>query len=353
MDIISLHNFMKKLPSITIVGCTYNPSLWLFEKMLKAIKMQTYPKSMVEHIIMDAGSTNGTIKLAREYGCKVVVRKTDLKNEEQIMASDAFQTAKGKIILVMQIDNIITDKNWMKKMVQPFLENKNVFCTYTERYSYEKDMSAMTRYGALIGANDPIISPYFLDKIEKIIMPQKKYNKGEIIKETKNHYIVRFNKNNLPALGENGQMVLKSVMDKVNKDPKAYIHLDSFARMFDLGYDTVGVVKTSIIHVLNPSIINHVKRRIEIKDIYYDRRRGKRRYLIYDPKSKKDKINLLKYIVFSSTFIIPLYQSIRGYLKIRDRAWFLHPVICFLMLFAYTYSEIGWYIKRKMILNLA
>lgn len=339
----------SKLPTISIVGCTYNPTLWLFEKMLKRIEMQNYPKHLIEHIIMDAGSTNGTIELAKKYGCKVVVRKADLKNEEQIMASDAFKMAKGKIILVMQIDNIIMSKDWMRKMVQPFLENKNVFCTYTERYGYEKGMSAMTRYGALIGANDPIISPYFLDKIEKITMPQKKYNKGKIIKETRDYYIVKFNKNNLPALGENGQMVLKSVMDKVNIDPKEYIHLDSFARMFDLGYDTAGAVKTSIIHVLNPNIMNHVKRRIEIKKIYYDGRRNKRRYLIFDPKSRKDRVNLIKYIIFSVTFVIPLLQSIRGYLKIRDRAWFLHPIICFLMLVAYSFSEIKWVLRKRFV----
>lgn len=333
------------LPTISIVTCTYNANLPLFEKVLKALRAQVYPKNLIEHIIMDAGSTNGTIELAKKYGCKVYMHP-ELLQEEQARASIGFKRAKGKILLIVESDNVVTSKNWMMRMVEPFLANKKVFCTYCAYYSYEKNMSATTRYGALIGANDPIISPFFLDKIEKVAMTQEKYNKGTIIKETKNYYIVKFNKDNFPPLGDNGQMVLRSVMNKVNDDPKKYLHLDTFAKMFDLGYDTCGVVKSSVIHVITPDIWRMVTRRIQIKNTFFDKRRGKRRFLIYDKNSAKDRINLLKYIVFSLLIIPTLYQSIKGYLKIRDNAWFLHPIICFLMLFAYGFSEVKWAIKR-------
>jgi len=340
---------MPNLPSISIVSCTYNANLSLFKQVLKALRVQNYPKSLIEHIIMDAGSSNGTIELAKKFGCVVFIRP-DLKNEEQMRASIGFKKAKGKIILIIQSDNIVTSRNWIRRMVQPFLENKNVFCTYTAHYSYEKNMSATTRYGALIGANDPIISPYFLDKIEKTAMTQKRYNKGKIIKETPNYYVVKFKRDNFPPLGDNGQMVLRSVMGKVNKDPEEYLHLDTFSKMFDLGYDTCGVVKSSIIHVITPDILRFVTRRIELKERFFDNRRESRRYLIFDMRSKKDRINLIKYIFFSVTFVLPLCQSIRGYMKIKDNAWFLHPIICFLMLIAYGFSEIKWIFKKNFLI---
>lgn len=335
---------MNDFPSISIVSCTYNTNLALFEKVLKALKAQDYPKKLIEHIVMDAGSTNGTVELAKKNGCKVFVRP-DLKDEEQMRASIGFKKAKGKIILIIQSDNIVIGKDWLKRMVEPF-EEKRVFCTYTAHYSYKKNMSATTRYGALIGANDPIISPYFLDKIEKVTMPQKKYNKGKIIRETSNYYVVKFNRDNFPPLGDNGQMVLRNVMEKVNIDPKEYLHLDTFSRMFDLGYDTCGVVKSSVIHVITSDIKSFVIRRIQLKEKFFDDRRKSRKFLIFDVNSKRDRINLIKYIVFSATFIFPLLQSIRGYLKIRDSAWFLHPIICFLMLLAYSFSEVKWILKR-------
>lgn len=335
---------MTKLPSISIVTYTYNTNLDTFERTLKALKNQGYPKRLIEHIIIDAGSTNGCVELAKKYGCKVFLRP-DLVDEEQMRASIGYKKAKGKIILIIQSDNIVVGRDWFKKMVEPFKE-KGVFCTYTAHYSYKKNMSAITRYGALIGANDPLISPFFLDKIEKVNMITKRYNKGKILKENKNYYIVKFDKNNFPPLGDNGQMVLRSVMEKVNKDPKKYLHLDTFAKMFDLGYDTCGVVKSSIIHVITPDITKFVIRRIQLKEKFFDNRKDKRRFLIYDKNSNKDKINLLKFIFFSATFVFPLLQSTKGYLRIRDRAWFLHPFICFLMLAAYSYSEIKWIIRR-------
>lgn len=336
----------KLLPTISIVTCTYNADLRLFEQVLKALRSQRYPKNLIEHIVMDAGSTNRTIELARKYGCKVFVRP-DLLEEEQVRASLGFKKAKGKIILIIQSDNLVISKNWIKGMVQPFLENKNIFCTYTARYSYKKNMSATTRYGALIGANDPLISPYFLDKIEKVAMTTDRYNKGEILSENNNHYVVKFNKDNFPPLGDNGQMVLRSVMEKVNKDPKEYLHLDTFSRMFDLGYDTCGVVKSSIVHVITPDMVRLVTRRIELKEKFFDDRRKSRRFLIYDSKSRKDKINLIKFVVYSA-FIIPTFiQSVRGYFRIKDKAWFLHPVISFTMLAVYSLSEVKWFIKRK------
>jgi glycosyltransferase involved in cell wall biosynthesis len=335
----------NNLPSISIVSCTYNADLKLFEKVLKRLGEQNYPKKLIEHIVMDAGSTNGTIELAEKFGCKVYLHP-ELKEEEQARASLGFKKAKGKILLIIQSDNVVTSKNWMKKMVMPFLDNKNIFCTYCAHYSYEKRMSATTRYGALIGANDPIISPFFLDKIEKVAMIQKIYNKGEIINETKDYYVVRFHKDNFPPLGDNGQMVLRSVMNKVNKDPAKYLHLDTFARMFDMGYDTCGVVKSSVIHVITPDIWRMVIRRIQLKETFFDKRYGERRFLIYDKNSKKDQKNLIKYILFSLLIIPTLYQSVIGYLKIRDKAWFLHPIICYLMLFAYGFSEVKRILRR-------
>lgn len=337
----------KSLPSISIVSCTYNANLKLFEQVLKALRSQNYPKKLIEHIVMDAGSTNGTIELAKEYGCKVYMHP-ELLEEEQARASLGFKKAKGEILLIIQSDNLITSKNWVRRMVQPFLENKNIFCTYTDHYSYKKNMSATTRYGALIGANDPLISPFFLDKIEKIPMTVERYNKGTIVSENKDYYVVKFNKDDwIPPLGDNGQMVLRSVMNRVNKNPEEYLHLDTFARMFDLGYDTCGVVKSSVIHVITPDIIRFVTRRIQLKERFFDKRRGKRRYLIFDYTSRKDRLNLIRYIIFSVTILPTLFQSIRGYFKIRDNAWFLHPLICFLMLIVYGYSEARWFLLKN------
>lgn len=334
---------MKNLPSISIVTPTLNSDIPTFRRMLEEVKNQTYPKRLIEHIVMDAGSDNGALELAKKMGCKVTI-KTDLKVQEQVRASLGIKKSKGDLVLMLQTDNIMTSKDWLKELVQPFLENKEVFCTYSAYNNYEKNMKIVTRYSALIGANDPTI--YYLNKADKLTMIQKYYNKGEIIKETERYYVVKFTEDNLTTMGDNGHMFLKKAMDKVNKDPEKYIHVDAFFDLLKLGYDTYGVVKNSIIHTTTPDIRKLVIRRMQVKDTYYDALRGTRRYLVFNWKSSKDRINVFKYVVSSFTFVYPFFESIRGFIQIPDIAWFLHPFICFFMALGYSVSEIRWQIRR-------
>lgn len=335
---------MKDLPSISIVTPTWNSPLPLFERVLKALQEQEYPKNLLEHIVMDAGSTNGTAELAKKYGCNVTVR-SDLKVQEQIRESLGIKKAKNDLILMLQSDNIPTSKNWLKEMVQPFIDNKKVFCAFSAYNGYEKNMSATTRYGAFFGAADPVL--YYLGKSDKIPILKKKYDKGKIISETLGYWIVEFNKDTLPTLGDNGQMFLKTAIDKVNKDPKNYVHPDAFAQMLELGYNTCGVLKNSVIHVITPSIFTYARRRVQVKQTFYDSRRGKRKYLVFSWRSGKDILNLIKFTILSLTFIFPLYESIKGYIKIRDKAWFLHPIICFLIIASYGKSEIMRFLRKR------
>ena len=62
----------------------------------------------------------------------------------------------------------------------------------------------------------------------------------------------------------------------------------------------------------------------------------KRRYSVYI--ADEDKIGIIKYCLYSITIIKPLYDSIRGYIKVRDIAWFLHPFVCISFLIVYSWA---------------
>lgn len=331
------------LPSISIITPTYNCDLKLFKQSLESIEKQDYPKSLIEHIAIDAGSKNGTLQLAKSYGCKII-RRPDLLYETQVRMSLGIKSAKNELILILEADNMLLGKDWFKKMVLPFVEEKSIVCTFSLHLGYKKEMPALTRYFALIGVNDAFL--YYLDKSEKLPMDEKKYNKGQALGERKDYYIVRFTPDNLPPMGDNGFMVRKSIIDKVNKKSEDFIHVDAFADMVSRGFDTFGVVKNSIIHYCGSSIISQYKNRVTIKKRFYDNPKRKRTYLTFDPNSFKDRWNLIKFIFASATFIIPLIRSIKGYLKVKERAWFLHPIVCFIALFMYTRSEISFQLRK-------
>lgn len=328
-------------PSVTIITATLNPDSSTFIRVLQAIKKQKY-QGRIEHIILDGGTTNDALDIAKQYNCKILQFKNS-RDEGGNRLYFGLEKAKGEIILILESDNIIPHSLWLRKMIKPF-EEKKVFSTYPAYNSYTSDMSLLTKYTALFGAPEPTL--YYLKKSDKLPRYQITYDKGTTLRKTKDFWIVKFTKKSLPTMGDNGFFVKKSVLQQFVKKNKTYIHVDVFTEMLTKGYDTYGVVKENIIHTTHANIFDLIKRRVAVKQNFYNERQGKRKYLVYDPNSLRDKMNLLKYIFFSITFVFPFFESLRGYLHIREKAWFLHPVMCFLMVISYSVSEIQWVFKK-------
>jgi len=219
-----------------------------------------------------------------------------------------------------------------------------IFASYPAYNTSLPNMNILTRYTALIGSPDPTL--YYLGKSDKIPVYKKLYDKGLLIKDAKNYYKVRFTNETLPTVGDNGFAVRAKIFKKLIKQNKVFYHTDRFAEMIPQGYDTYAVTKNAIIHTTKPGIFDQVKRRVEVKEHFTDEMKGKREYLVYDSNSKKDRLSLFLYIFYSMTFIQPLALSLYGFWSKPDYAWFLHPIMCILMVFGYGYSELARIVKN-------
>ncbi len=337
---------MKALSTISILTGTLNPRLSVFERMVTSVVTQRYPKRLVEHIVVDGGSDNGTVDLAKRFGCNVL-SYPHLRDKEQIRFSQGLRHARGKLILILESDNVLPDPTWISRVVEPFVKEQRVSYSFPAYNTYEDDMSVLTKYCALLGSPDPTL--FYLGKSDKIPAGQAQYDKGIVLKETPGYWIVRFDQKTLPTMGDNGFMVRRDILANALQKQREYIHVDAFAHLVADGFDTAGVVKNAIIHLTGKSIIAHVRRRVEVKHLFTDQKREWRNYHVMDWSSTQDRWNLIKFVIFSITFIQPLWVSIWGYWRVRDSAWFLHPLMCFLMVVAYGWSEIKF--KMKKIFN--
>ena len=70
---------------------------------------------------------------------------------------------------------------------------------------------------------------------------------------------------------------------------------------------------------------------------------GKERAMNYDMNAMK----MVKLGLTMGTFVIPLKDAIVGFSKMRDAAWFLHPIICFRVALCYTISTLKGMVRRK------
>lgn len=337
---------MKKtdLLSISIIIATFNSERTI-DECLKSVKFQDYPKELLELIVVDGGSKDKTIFIAKKYGAKVINVSSDKQNAEYNKGVGV-NFAKNEIIFLIDHDNILPHKHWFEKMIAPFLNYPSLVGVEPLRFFYDKKMTALDRYFALIGGSDPVA--YYLGKNSHLSWMFDKYNLYGEARDFGEYYIVKFSPRKIPALGGNGAAIRRELLLKHAKaDPGHFFHIDVNVDLIKKGYNTYGIFKDAIIHLTNNKYIPFLMRRAYFIQKYYFEDKKKRRYSVYEPE--EDKLNLLKYVFYSLTIVVPLFDAVRGFVKIRDFAWFLHPVMSFCMVFVYGIPTVKEKIKNVVL----
>jgi len=322
------------LPSVSILTITYNPNAAVFTRSLESIKNQDYPKEKIEHIVVDGGSRKESISLMKSYGCKVIVKK-ELKLDSEARRSYAVRSAKNDIVLWLESDNIFEDTNSLRALVQPFMDDPKIISTFPLHYGYNKNASILDRYSALFGGCDPVV--LYLNKTDREPWYSIRYTKGKHLRKEKTYDVFEFNEQNLPTVGDNGFMTRRSILMQADIRPKQYVHIDVYVDLLKLGYNRFAAVhSTSIEHIIGNNLLTLLERRMTYaKRFSLSPKIQNRRYFVYNKNEMKDRIRLLLYTIYSGTLIQPLFLSIRGYIVIKDIAWFLHPIACFLFMLYY------------------
>ncbi len=110
---------MIRLPSIDLIIPTLNEEMNL-QKCLDAIFQQDYEKGRLKVTIVDGGSADSTVLIAKQYGCEVLL------NEEKLAepgVAKGIINSKSDLCCVLAVDNIIANKgDFFKKLVRPFME---------------------------------------------------------------------------------------------------------------------------------------------------------------------------------------------------------------------------------------
>ena len=332
-------------PSISCVIATFNSSDTITE-CLTSLFSQNYPKEKLEVIIVDGGSLDSTLEILKRYKVRLVKVPPE-KQEAEYNKGTGISYAKNELILLIDADNILPHKNWLRKMVRPLVENKDIVGTEILRFHYNPKDPVLDRYFALLGGVDPV--PYYLGKDSKLSWAFDKYNLlGESL-DCGDYYLVKFTGKRIPVIGANGFIIRRKFLQHIKPGPENFFHTDINYDLIQKGFNIYGFVKDDIIHLKKTKVSYFLKfliRRKYIMETQYFERIQKRRQAVYVPQT--DSIYLAKYIIYSLTFVKPTYDAIRGYLKVKDKAWFLHPIVCFSYLIVYSWAVIARIVKSKL-----
>jgi glycosyltransferase involved in cell wall biosynthesis len=324
---------LNDLPSLTIIIVAKNAYNYLKES-LRYIDSQEYPKKLIEVLIIDGGSTDNTYELVESYGYKFI--DGGYSENQEARRYVALGHAKNDIIVWLDSDNYIIDKYWLNDMVSPFIEYDNIDCTYTKWYSYTENMSALNKYYALIGGGDPIA--YYLNKNDRLPLfnDSLPYYINQI-KDRGSYHIVSFtNENDLPALGCNGFLIRRSVLNLIKyENPNEYFHTDVLVDIMQKKNLIMGIVKNSIVHNTGDTIRHSIFKRISYMKLHSQELSQLRKYKVFSFAKKKDIFKGFIIFIRISTLIEPLVVSIIKSIKYRNVYWMLHPFMSFITMFSY------------------
>lgn len=318
---------MILLPGVSIVIPTLNAER-VIDKCLSAIQCQYYPKDKIEVIIADSGSTDRTLEIARKYGVDKIV-DNPLKTGEA-GKSIGIGNSTYEIIAFIDSDNILEGKSWLRQMVEPFRDD-NIFGSEVLNWTYLREDTIINRYCALTGINDPIC--LFLGNYDRYSYLTGRWTDFPCFQEDKGSYLeVTLNRDYVPTMGANGFLIRKSVLEYIDYHPY-YFDIDVVYQLVQRGYNKIARPKIGIIHLFCENVGKfRKKQKRRIMDYIYFRKERKRSY-----EYKLNSFGFLKYLVYTLLVFPLIFQSVKGYLRKPDPAWFFHPVACWITLWEY-----GW-----------
>ena len=331
---------MMDYPKVSILIPTLNAE-GVLEKCLKSIEMQNYPKKNIEIVIADGGSTDKTLEIAKKYGARVV--KNKLKTGES-GKKIALANASGKLCALVDSDNILPTKKWLKEMIVPLTENPKALGSEPWKYTWRKKDGFITRYCALIGMNDPLV--HFLGNYDRMNLLTGKWTEIPHEEEDKGDYLViKFGKGGIPTIGANGTVFRTGFL----KESVSGNYLFDIDILYDYlkkhGNVTFIKVKNGIVHTYCERSVKKFakKQRRRVKDFLFHKSLGDRKY----DWGSSNTVGIVRFVL-SCVLVFPLFlQVFKGYSKKKDSAWFFHPLACWITLWEYGWGTIFSLFKKS------
>ncbi len=330
-----------KFPLVSVVIATYNsgPN---FSKVLRSIRNQNYPKSKIEILVIDGNSTDGTIKIAKKFKCKI------LKNPKRDQVYGKFigyQRARGKYIMLIDSDEVLVNKDSIKRKVKVLSENNRVKAIMSSGYIkpllYPSIIDYINEFGDPFSLymyrsprNSNTFIPFFLRKYKALLNDEDK-----AIFDFKGI-------SNLPFIELTSMAVLvdknyiKKNLPSVFISPAEHTHL--FYLLNEKGGRFVLMKKDPVVHYSVKSWTDYLRKiRSRItSNIFYTEMgkagfRGRESFQVNDYRFKK-----YLFIVYGLTIIPPIIESLILSFTRRKTVYLTHAFLtyytCFLIIFFYT-----------------
>lgn len=328
---------MKIFPTISVLTPTFNNEK-MINAFLESIKNQDYPSNKVEILILDGGSSDSTVQIAKRYNVKVY-------NNEKRLAEPAItlgmSVATGDLMMVLAVDNFLYDKKSFKKIVKAF-EDPNIYAAFPKHESKPMDTIYTKYINTFTDPYNHFVYGYAANartfhRVYKILEHNNIYD----IYDYSTHEV-------RPMLAFAQGFTIRKGFKRKKRDA-----MDDIRPILDL-IDQ----KKKIAYIHSVSLFHHT---IHSFDHFMRKQRWATRNAIENKKygivlrvnqlSEGQKLRVKLWPIYALTIVFPFFVSIYGLIRDKNALWLMHPVLCFLSAYASIIEILVYNTSNKAIVS--
>jgi len=318
----------KHLPRITFNIVVFNEEKRI-RSCLDGIVLQEYPRQKMEILVLDGGSTDKTKEIAEGYGAQVIFNEKKLPEPG---LAKGYECATGEYVVFMAADNVIHDPLWLRKTIQPFLDDP------------EKIVISFTRVGC--DPKDNIWSKYLnedTDPFNAFVYgnashPEKFKKAYKVKKETENYAVYDYSVIDYPLIALAQCTIMKSGFERQDEDDD----ISEIVDLIDKGWDIAYVKNSTVFHYSLSGFLSYCRkfnRRIynSMVTASYERRG---RYM-----SVYRVVRQYLFMLYAASIVIPSIHAVWLAIQTRREYMLLHPLACVIEAYLIAFN----FIKIKLV----
>lgn len=302
---------MNKLPKISIIIPTLNDAEGLL-KCIKSIERQAYPKNLIEIIVIDDGSTDNTMGVAKKYATKVLVN-----GQRDVYKSWAMglHASKGEYSYMLEQEIELRGNHFFQKMLNPLVKDKSITASFTRKYP-RADQPWITRFISYHPSQCDPLYEFFTPSVESTFVKEKSgyiicdYSSGEIPPFGRMFYRMSCLRNS--GLWENNR----------------WYDLDTILVLVKEGYTKYAYVPTAgLYHKHAKTLSQLTNKRIRNLKNHYLPEFSKLRYKWLDLDSKKGVLKIIFWVIYANLIIPATIRGLIRAIKHKDLVLLMEPIV--------------------------
>lgn len=315
---------MKNPPLLTIITPTLNNESML-DDFLKTIKNQDLPAKSYEHLIVDGGSKDNTLKIAQKYHTKILKNKKVLA---EYAVTLGMKKARGNLLMILAVDNFLEQKNALSTIIDIF-KNKKIYAAFPKQDSDSSD-SIWSWYANTF--TDPFSHFVYGDAANSRTF--SKIYKTEFSNSVFDIYDYNSHKN-LPMIAFAQGFVLRASFDRDDADEAD--DCMPIVRMIRKQKKIAYIHSISVYHHTINNLRHFIKKqRWASLNALSNKNYGVSHRVHY--LSPQQRFRKKIWPLYALSIIFPSFYA--GYYLFRDREalWLMHPLMCFISALSSIYA---------------